>query len=217
MEQNQNVNLKRPTFLIPIWLLLVAAALFQGAGCGSDDQNLTASRLRSESMGAGAAAAADRFTGRLNQTMIIPSARKYLAGLTAESRIGQIEIPRLGVREWLVHGSTKAALEKGAGHIEGTSVPGLGGNFGVAGDRVLYSAPFLRLDQLQAGDDVMVHMPYADFTYKVESRTNVDPTEVSVLNPRGYDSVTLSTCDPPWDLKTRLIVFARLAGVEPKA
>ncbi len=55
------------------------------------------------------------------------------------------------------------------------------------------------------------------FTYKAEVKTNVDPSEVSVLKPRGYDSVTLSTCDPPWGLSTRIIIFARLAESAPKA
>ena len=59
-------------------------------------------------------------------------------------------------------------------------------------------------------------MPYGLFTYEVESKTNVADNEVSVLKPKGYDSVTLSTCDPPWQLDTRMIVSAKLVGTEPK-
>ncbi|MCL4474382.1 MAG: class E sortase [Actinobacteria bacterium] len=151
---------------------------------------------------------------RLSQKAVYFPAKKYLAALAAGSHIGQIEIPRLGVYEWVVEGTTSEILEKGAGHIGGTTVPGLGGNFAVAGDRVLYSAPFLRLEQLAPGDQVLAHMPYGDFSYLVESKTNVPPTEVSVLNPKGYDSITLSTCDPPWDMQTRIIISGRLAGVE---
>jgi len=186
------------------------------AGCDGDEQQQPAARINLERLSGRSVGAAALLTDRLNQTMVITPARKFQAGLLTESRIGQIEIPRLGVREWVIQGTSKEALEKGAGHIEGTSIPGLGGNFAIAGDRVLYSAPFLRLDQVAEGDEMLIHMPYADFTYRVEAKTNVAPTEVSVLQPRGYDSVTLATCDPPWQMQTRIIIFARLAGTAPK-
>lgn len=131
-------------------------------------------------------------------------------------RIGQIEIPRIGIREWMVQGTSKEALHLGAGHLPETPLPGMGGNFALAGDRVLYTAPFLRLNQVGIGDEIILHMPYADLRYRVESKFNVDPTQVSVLDPRGYDSITLSTCDPTWQLYTRLIVSARLVDADPK-
>jgi sortase A len=114
----------------------------------------------------------------------------------------------------MVEGTGKEPMLLGAGHLEETPLPGMGGNFALAGDRVLYTAPFLRLNQLQKGDDIIIHMPYGDLTYRVESMFNIDPSQVSVLNPRGYDSITLSTCDPTWQLSTRLIVSARLFSVD---
>jgi len=200
-------------FVLPIMLLWLAAM----AGCGGDETKTSVSRLQFDALNRQVAASSKLLGDSLQQSLISLPAKKLMTELQPEQRFGQIEIPRLGIREWIVQGTSKEALEKGAGHIEGTSMPGLGGNFALAGDRVLYTSPFLRLDQLEVGDEVLIHLPYADFTYKAEVKTNVDPSEVSVLKPRGYDSVTLSTCDPPWGLSTRIIIFARLAESAPKA
>jgi len=208
---------RRPAGPAIFVLLTLLILMTMSAGCGGEGPRIPASRIHSEGISKRTTAAASRIDQRLNQLMILLPAKKYVKQLQARQRLGQIEIPRLGVREWIVQGTAKEDLELGAGHIEGTTIPGLGGNFAIAGDRVLYSAPFLRLDQLEVGDEMLIHMPYADFTYQVESKTNVAPTDVGVLKPRGYDSVTLSTCDPPWDLQTRIIISAHLAGTVSKA
>ncbi len=198
-------------FLPLIFLLMFTAAT---GGCG-DEQTVPVSRIRLESFDAQTATISQQFFVRLSQAVVQLPAKNLLRQSQAGRSIGLIELPRIGVMERIIEGSSTASLEKGAGHIEGTSVPGLGGNFAIAGDRVLYSAPFLRLDQMEVGDNVVIHMAYADFTYQVESKTNVDPTDVGVLKARGYDSLTLSTCDPPWDLQTRIIVSGRLIKTTP--
>jgi len=129
--------------------------------------------------------------------------------------VGEISIPRIGVELMVVEGSDKEALAKGPGHIEETSLPGAGGNFAVAGDRVLYGAPFLNLDEVEPGDEVSVHMPYATFVYRVNDKFIVTPDDVSVLQPVGYETITLLTCDPPWDIKQRIIVRGELVDVLP--
>ncbi len=134
--------------------------------------------------------------------------------LEPSRRLGRLEIPRLGMNEWVVEGTTPADLRCGTGHLEETPLPGMGGNFTIAGDRVLYSAPLLRADLLQPGDEVIMHMPYGVFHYRVESVTRNAPDDISVTYPRGYDSITLSTCDPPWSTERRLTVSARLVRVE---
>ncbi|MFA6001313.1 MAG: hypothetical protein WC828_04270, partial [Thermoleophilia bacterium] len=34
-------------------------------------------------------------------------------------------------------------------------------------------------------------------------------TDASVLEPKGYDSLTSSTCEPPWGVESRITVSAR--------
>lgn len=202
--------------LLPLVFFASLTAL-TAPGCGQSEQQIPGTSFKPGAISRKTAVMADRLEKRVTNLLVTLPAKRYQASLQEKQRIGSIEIPRLGIREWVIQGSSTESLKLGAGHIEGTSIPGLGGNFAVAGDRVLYSAPFLRMEQLEPGDELLVHMPYGEFTYQVEIKTNVDPTEVSVLKPRGYDSVTLSTCDPPWDLETRIIIFAKLVKTESRA
>lgn len=137
------------------------------------------------------------------------------AGLGYLDPVGEISLPKIGVKLMMVQGADKEALKKGPGHIEETSLPGMGGNFAVAGDRVLYGAPFLNLNEIAPGDEVKVKMPYATFVYRVKETFIVTPDDVSVLQPVGYDAVTLLTCDPPWDIKQRIVVRGELVDILP--
>lgn len=129
--------------------------------------------------------------------------------------VGELYIPGIDSRWMIVQGSDDSALKKGPGHIEETALPGSGGNFAVAGDRVLYGAPFLNLDEINTGDLIKVKMPYATFIYRVRDTFITTPDDVSVLEPAGYEAITLITCDPPWDIKRRIVVRGELETVMP--
>lgn len=129
--------------------------------------------------------------------------------------VGEISIPSIDIQWMIVEGSDDAALAKGPGHIRETQLPGAGGNFAVAGDRVLYGAPFLNLDEVRVGDRITVRMPYATFVYLVTDSYIVTPDDVSVLQPTGEETITLLTCDPPWDIKQRIVISGRLEEVLP--
>lgn len=137
------------------------------------------------------------------------------ASLAYLDPVGEIYLPKIDVRWMMVQGSDKEALTKGPGHIQETTLPGAGGNFAVAGDRVLYGAPFLNLNEITVGDQVKVRMPYGTFIYRVNETFIVTPDDVSVLQPVGYDALTLLTCDPPWDIKQRIVVRGILESVQP--
>ncbi|MFA6001185.1 MAG: class D sortase [Thermoleophilia bacterium] len=137
------------------------------------------------------------------------------AGLAYLGPVGEIYLPKIDVKWMIVQGSDKEALKKGPGHIQETTLPGAGGNFAVAGDRVLYGAPFLNLNEIAVGDQVKVKMPYGTFIYRVNDTFIVTPDDVSVLQPVGCDAITLLTCDPPWDIKQRIVVRGILESVQP--
>jgi sortase A len=40
----------------------------------------------------------------------------------------------------------------------------------------------------------------------------VEPTDVWVLNPTPYPSLVLTTCNPKYSAKERLIIFAKMVG-----
>lgn len=135
-------------------------------------------------------------------------AEEYMAPLAEKDPVAQLEIPKLGLNSIIVEGTEEASLRMGPGHILDTPLPGMKGNFGVAGDRVLYGAVFLYLNELEAGDEIIVKTPYGRFVYAVTGKSIVLPDDTTVLQPNGTEMITLSTCDPPWGTSHRLVIQA---------
>ncbi len=94
-------------------------------------------------------------------------------------------------------------------------LPGVPGTAAIAGHRTTYGAPFRDLDELRPGDAVVVAMPYATFTYRVERTRIVDPSDLSVLARRRYDRLVLSACHPLYSAAERIVVLARLESTVP--
>ena len=136
-----------------------------------------------------------------------------------------IEVPKIGLSRVVVEGTSRAELKKGPGHYIGTPFPGQPGNVGIAGHRTTYGAPFNRIDELQAGDEVILSSSQGRFTYKVipaptqptQAWYAVSPSQVEVLDDFGDDRVTLTACHPKYSAKQRIIVHAVLEQppVEP--
>jgi sortase A len=131
--------------------------------------------------------------------------------------LGRIRIPRIHASYVMVEGTGSGALRKGPGHYPGTPLPGMPGTVAVAGHRTTYLAPFRDLDQLHAGDQVLVHMPYADVTYRVDRTQVVAPTALWVTRRTGHDQLVLTACTPRFSASKRIVVFARQVGERPVA
>jgi sortase A len=127
--------------------------------------------------------------------------------------IGRVRIPRLDLDTVLVEGTDTGTLKKGPGRYPDTAVPGQGETIGIAGHRTTYLAPFRHIDELEEGDEVIVEMPYATFTYEVEQVDIVDPSDVQIVDDVGYERVVLTACHPLYSAAQRYAVFAELAGV----
>lgn len=127
----------------------------------------------------------------------------------------KIWIPELGVTRAVVDATDDASLRKGPGLIESTDMPGLGGTTAVAGHRTTYSAPFRNVDRLRKGNRVVLDTPYGRFTYRVDTKRIVKPTDVWVLDRIGRERLVLSACHPLYSAEQRIIVFADLARYEP--
>jgi sortase A len=156
----------------------------------------------------------DKLQGAEDLDKLKELAEEYKKRLTSEQIVGQLEIPKIGKNLIVVEGTGDNSLKKGPGHMEETPLPGANGNFAVAGDRVLYGAPFLSLNDMSAGDQVIMRTQYAQLTYTVTGKRVTDPEDTSVLNPVGYEAITLITCDPPWSTSHRLIVSGKMTGYE---
>lgn len=121
----------------------------------------------------------------------------------------RIKIPALGVDTVVVEGITPSALRAGAGHYPQTPLPCEGGNVSIAGHRTTYGRPFGNVDQLKPGDTIELTTPIGGCVYQVSRDPFVvAPTELSVIEPTGERSLTLTTCHPKGSAAQRLIIRA---------
>jgi sortase A len=130
--------------------------------------------------------------------------------VTEGDPIGQIRIPRIGVDLIIVQGTARADLAKGPGHYPASPMPGQLGNAAIAGHRTTHGKPFYRLNELAAGDDIVIDTVYGHFTYRVAQQLIVAPWDVSVVGPTKDAVLTLTTCNPRYSARQRLVVRARL-------
>ncbi len=134
---------------------------------------------------------------------------------TEGEAIGKIVIPRFGLDAVIIQGTDTSSLEKGPGHYPDTPFPGQPGTIGIAGHRTTYLAPFRHIDALEAGDKIMIHMPYADFTYTVRRHEIVDPSDVQIVDPVGHPLLVLTACNPLYSAAQRYAIFATLTSETP--
>ena len=143
-------------------------------------------------------------------------ARRFGRQVETGDAIGRIVAPDMdGLNAVVVQGTDTASLQKGPGHYPATPFPGERGTVGIAGHRTTYLAPFRHIDSMERGDSVTLEMPYATFVYRVQKTEIVDPSEVGVVKPVGYERLVLSACHPLYSAAQRYIVFARLSRIGP--
>lgn len=107
--------------------------------------------------------------------------------------IGEIQIPRLGVKAVIVQGDAPELLDRAVGHIPQTALPGEWGNVALAGHRDRLFRP---LSQIHQGDTIVLETASGSFTYQVESTFVVPSSEVRVLRSSSANELTLITCFP---------------------
>lgn len=126
----------------------------------------------------------------------------------------------------VVEGVSVEDLRKGGpGHIPDTALPGEVGNVVLSGHRTTYGQPFNRWAELGPGDAVVLETRDGWFTYTVTGSRIVAPTAVEVTYPvpgrRGATPtgrlLTMTTCNPMYSARQRLIVSARLTATGRKA
>ena len=123
-----------------------------------------------------------------------------LLNVRGDGIMGYIQIPKIGVELPIYHGTAEETLDKGVGHLLGTSLPvgGIGthcvltGHSGLAGTRM-----FSDLDQLNKGDVFYVRVLDETHAYMIMDINTVLPEDTSKLeiDPQR-ESVTLVTCTP---------------------
>jgi len=153
------------------------------------------------------------------QESIISIATKTLTNQAAKAEflpdvVGRLTILSANINHYVVFGATNKKLEYGPGYILGTSLPGTGGNFAIAGHRTTYGAPFGNLDRVQVGETIIFQTNTNQYKYKIIEVKIVSPEDNYVLENYGDDRITLTTCHPKFSAKQRLIVIGQLEKVE---
>jgi sortase A len=125
----------------------------------------------------------------------------------------EIRIPSLASLSdgWaLVEGVSLNDLKNGAGHMPWTPLPGQPGNSVISGHRTTYGQPFHDLDLLEIGDLIEVETALGTHVYVVREIHVVRPTDVWVTDSRSGAWLTLTTCNPKFSARERLVVAGEL-------
>ena len=124
--------------------------------------------------------------------------------------MGYIQIPKIDVKIPLYHTTEERVLQKGIGHLPGTSLPvgGKGSHCIVSGHRGLPTARlFTDLDKMAVGDKFQLNIMDKTLTYEVDQVRIVEPEDVSQLQiDPEMDYCTLFTCTPYGINTHRLLV-----------
>lgn len=123
-----------------------------------------------------------------------------------------LRIPALKLTVPIYDGTSELNLNRGAGHIEGTTRIGEQGNVGVAGHRDGF---FRSLNEIRIGEALYVDTLNETISYLVVGTKIVSPVDIGVLAVTETDAITLVTCYPFYFIGSapkRFVVRARRVG-----
>ncbi len=130
--------------------------------------------------------------------------------LAGNGIMGYVEIPKISVNLPIFHGTENDSLERGIGHLLGSSLPVggenthtiLSGHSGMASQKM-----FTDLEQLSPGDIFYLNVLNETLAYQVTEINTVLPYETDLLGiVPGEDLCTLVTCTPYGVNTHRLLV-----------
>lgn len=147
-----------------------------------------------------------------SQEAILAASEDYDAqlNLSGSGIMGYVKIPKIQVELPIYHGTGSDSLERGTGHLLGSSLPVGGesvhtiitGHSGMASQKM-----FTDLEQLEIGDVFYLHVLDAVLAYRVYYKEPVVPHDSSRLGIiQGKDLCTLITCYPTGVNTHRLLV-----------
>ena len=141
--------------------------------------------------------------------------------LNLDEAMCYVEIPKLSFKLPVYHGTSEEVLRKGVGHLEMTALPIGGKNRRtvLTGHRGLPRAElFTRLDEMELGDEIDIHVLGEIHAYKVIDIETVEPERLQdlTITPNGKDLVTLVTCTPYGVNSHRLLVTGERTEYVPR-
>lgn len=153
----------------------------------------------------------------------VTSAMEEYAGLldlTGTGTMGYVHIPKLAVSLPIYHGTEEETLDRGVGHLIGSSLPIGGssthailtGHSGLASQKM-----FSDLDKLEIGDTFYLEVLNEFLAYEVDQINTVLPHDTTYLGlEEGKDLCTLVTCTPFGVNTHRLLVRGHRVAYTPE-
>ncbi|WEV68147.1 class C sortase [Bifidobacterium sp. ESL0769] len=139
---------------------------------------------------------------------------------TTNGVMGTVKIPKISLKLPFYHGTSKAILQVGIGHLYGTSLPvgGKSTNSVLTGHRGMVDAElFTRLNELKKGDIIYIETLNRTMGYRVSDINVVNPTDVHLYKVvPGQDLLTLMTCTPYGINTQRLVITAKRGNLPNK-
>ena len=135
---------------------------------------------------------------------------EHQLNVTGDGIMGYIEIPKINVNLPIYHGTGSDSLDRGVGHLLGSSLPVGGesthailtGHSGMASQKM-----FTDLVQVEVGDVFYLHILDETLAYQVQELNTILPHDTSLLGiSEGEDLCTLITCTPYGVNTHRLLV-----------
>ena len=153
----------------------------------------------------------------------VASAMEEYAGLldlTGTGTMGYVHIPKLAVSLPIYHGTEEETLDRGVGHLIGSSLPIGGssthailtGHSGLASQKM-----FSDLDKLEVGDTFYLEVLNEFLAYEVDQINTVLPHDTTYLGlEEGKDLCTLVTCTPFGVNTHRLLIRGHRIAYTPE-
>lgn len=140
----------------------------------------------------------ENFGTEIKEASVLPYEKQL--DVDGHGLMSRIRISKVDIDLPVYHGTREDTLLRGAGHLQGTSLP-IGGegtrtvitaHRGLAGSRM-----FTDLDELDIGDTFIIETLGEILTYKVIEKVVVEPDDRETVRPvQGKDLATLVTCTP---------------------
>ncbi len=150
-----------------------------------------------------------------------PQYQAYLEELDFDTMMGRVVIPQIHVSLPIYHGTEPSTLNKGVGHLFGTSLPvgGASTHSALTAHTGLGSATlFDNLTELAPGSVFYVNVLGETLKYEVTDIQTVLPEQTQTLRKvAGRDLVTLITCTPYGVNSHRLLVTGERVAIDPEA
>jgi LPXTG-site transpeptidase (sortase) family protein len=118
-----------------------------------------------------------------------------------------LEIPAIKLTTVVLKGTSQDVLAKAPGWYEESAPPGQG-NTAIAGHLNTNGRWFRNIEKLKPGEEIILKYEGHVYLYAVEKVFPVQSTDWSIIDPCGYNALTLTTCIAN-DRSRRLIVRAR--------